>query len=81
MKFTFKLNESVESITFDNLDNYKDQIWSNKRNSKPYKLVGKFVGFDGIEYVALVTWNMFSDKSYITFNNFIKSYSPSEEQL
>lgn len=81
MKFTFKtLNESAGPITFENLENYSNELWTTNRTTKLFELIGKFVGFDGVEYVALRRWsNLFPDKSYLTFKNFIKSYYIYEE--
>lgn len=61
-------------LTFENLDSFADEIFIGKRNGKRYRLVGKFVGYDGKQYVALVTTNMWADKNYLTFDNFCKSY-------
>ena len=60
---------------FETIDDYANEIFVTKKpNGKRYKLVGKFVGFDGNKYIALITDNMFMDKSYLTFDNFAKRY-------
>lgn len=66
---------NIGDVTFDNLDQYQDNVWVMKRNNKRYMLVGKFVGYDGVPYVALITLGTFKDRSYLNFNSFIKNYS------
>lgn len=62
-------------MNFENLDNYGNEIFvTNKPNGKRYRLVGKFIGYDGVKYVALITENMFKDRSYLTFDAFCKRY-------
>lgn len=71
-----EVSNSSQDITFDDLPNYANWLFGNKRNKKLYILVGTFIGFDGDQYVALCTDNMFGDKSYMKFKNFQTSYYP-----
>jgi hypothetical protein len=67
--------------SFDELDNYGNCTFITDQprgvrgdQFKKYNLLGKFIGYDGTEYVALVGANMFKDKSYLNFKSFNKNY-------
>lgn len=66
---------------FDELPKYKDNVFitdkargAHNDRFNYFNLVGTFVGFDGVEYVALVKVGMFNDRTYLKFSNFTKNY-------
>ena len=78
LKETSNIQNDLSNYTFEDIDNLKDKLLMQKKSVgtsrfHTYQLEGKFIGYDGTEYVALkkVRWG---DKTYITLKNFINQY-------
>ena len=44
---------SIKELTFANADKYKDIFLTHRSVGSKAKIIGKFTGFDGKEYLAL----------------------------
>lgn len=71
--------QDLSSYSYNQIDELQNEILMQKKSIGTsrfhvYQLEGKFIGYDGIEYVALkkVRWG---DKTYITLKNFINQYT------
>ena len=64
-----------KGVTFDMIDSIASKpVYMGKRRARSFQIVGKFEGYDGKKYEALIKLGLFNDRSYLLFDNFIKNY-------
>lgn len=74
MKKLIKADNNSRSIpAFDDIEHDSSGYIYTRGGGIQFQLVGKFVGFDGEQYIALEKLG-YGDKTYILYDKFVKQY-------